>query len=253
MMYRIALCDMHKAMSDELGEVLTEAFANLSCTCCIEALADEQMLIRKIEDEGRSYNIIFLNVPQGDVPSFLAARRLREVHRVCILIFISESMELAAEGYKYGAFRWVIRSRLGLDVNEAICSLVGHHRTSLAGKELLHFKILDDHDYDYIHIREQDIIQFVKINRRVVLVTVQGNYELLKYTLMHYKERMNSSNFVVVSRSHLINLYHVKAIKGDFFQLSNSDAICLGSKEHVKKQVKEDYMNYINCRRLLEE
>ncbi|MFF2020174.1 hypothetical protein [Paenibacillus sp. NPDC058177] len=64
---------------------------------------------------------------------------------------------------------------------------------------MLHFKILDEHDYDYIHVREQDIIQFVKINRRVVLVTVQGNYELLHYTLMHYKELMNSSNFVVVS------------------------------------------------------
>ncbi|MFF2019641.1 LytR/AlgR family response regulator transcription factor [Paenibacillus sp. NPDC058177] len=240
-MYKIVLCDDNEFFLKELQQALEEIFRVNRCKYSIEKLNSGIALLEKIEHEKKGYNIIFLNVNKGESQEFLIAKRISIMHKDCILIFTSNLCDIANEGYKYGAFRWILKSNLKEEVYEAINSIVGVHSSAITDERVIRFKFRHEEEYDYINVLERDIIQLYKKNRRVVLVTLQGDYELLLYTLIRYKNYINSNNFLIVSRSHLINLYHVERLKGDFFQLSNGDTVCLGSDERIKKHVKKYY------------
>ncbi|AIQ32280.1 hypothetical protein P40081_32345 [Paenibacillus sp. FSL P4-0081] len=246
-MYNIVLYDENDSFLEKLQQTLIGILGKMKCEYSIEKWSDPQTILGNIEVRNKSCNIIFLGIDSDSGQVFRTAEILNARDHDYILILVSTSCDQAVEGYKYGAYRWIVKNNLRSGVAEAIHSLdilIGGSRNE--GEPLIRFKYLNNEDYDYISVRERDIIQLYKKNRRVIMTTPHGNYELLQYTLNYYKKLINNPNFIIASRSHLINLVHIEELRGDFFQLSDGQTICIGSEGRVKQQVKKEYLNYVD-------
>ncbi|WNS40841.1 LytTR family transcriptional regulator DNA-binding domain-containing protein [Paenibacillus sp. MMS20-IR301] len=249
-MYHVAVCDENHAFLEKLQQVVTEIFEEIDCNYSVEQMDTPQALREEIELQEKQYNIIFLSIDNDSGQAFRTAEIIRARDDAAIIILVSESCEQAAEGYKCGAYRWIVKNNLYTGVSEAIHSadnLIGGSRNTCG--PVIRFKFLNNEDYDYISVQERDIVQLYIRNRRIILVTTLGNYELLQYPLNHYKKLINSEKFIIASRSHLVNFVHVEELRGDFFRLSSGHTVCIGSEGRVKQQVKEDYLRYLGDRR----
>lgn len=245
-MYHVALCDENHAFLEKLQQIVFELFREIKCNCSVKQWDTPQALREEIEQQKKQYNIIFLSIDNDSDQAFHTAETIRARDDATVIILVSVSCEQAAEGYKCGAYRWIVKNNLYTGVSEAIHSadnLIGGSQN--ADEPVIRFKFLNNEDYDYISVRERDIVQLYIRKRRIIMVTIHGNYELLQYPLNYYKKLINSGKFITVSRSHLVNFVHVEELRGDFFRLSSGHTVCIGSEGRVKQQVREEYLMFL--------
>lgn len=184
-----------------------------------------------------------VNIPENN--GFNTASELRQLQDEFTLIFLSEEGTYALEGYKYDAFRYMLKERIENDIKEAMEKYLHKSKENKLNEEQVAIKIKQEGFYDTILVRKQDIIFFeVDDKKRVHLTTVYGSCQLLILPLKKYKNKLQSDNFEIIMRSYLVNYDHVVGISEGYFILSNGERIHLGYSKRVRDSTIKKYRMY---------
>jgi DNA-binding LytR/AlgR family response regulator len=229
--------------------MITKSFADTGYQIKVFPFSDGKSLIEKIEKGKQIFDIIFLDVDMPVIHGFQVAQRLRELHTTSLLLFTTYLEHQSREGYLYGAFRYVFKNNLEKEITEAVSGIIKKLDNSIVDQEEVTFRCRVSGVLEDLTLRQADILFLEKEKtRRVTLKTIYLEYELLVKPLSEYAGLLNSSVFVPIMRSYLLNFNHVESIQDGFFVLTNGLTVPLGVKREVRKVSMEKYLKFLEGR-----
>ncbi len=91
--YRIAVCDDEPIFIEKIKHILLD--------CEIDGFTDSGRLLQALED-GRGYDVIFLDIAMPGLDGIGLAREIRETDEDVIIVFVTSRVEFMQTGYGSG-------------------------------------------------------------------------------------------------------------------------------------------------------
>jgi len=247
-MFNIAICDDNPIFLNKIGHLLQLTFSKYNHDVKLEMFTNGNELVDSLIKKKKEYDIIFLDIEMPVINGFRIAEKLRLIDNKFLLLFITHLDNEAPKGYRYEAFRFILKKHLTVDVEEAVRAIILRLKDTTLNNELIEFKCKHDNYYDFVNIKKGDII-FLEItntqkSRRIILRTIREDYDLLVLPLKVYKKMLTDDNFIVVNRAYIVNLNHVYMIEGDYLQLTSDYSVFMGSSKTTKAAIKKQLMFY---------
>lgn len=237
-MIRILICDDDNAFSSKLQMRIADLLDKKSLKAKIHIYES----MEKIGDPIlRSCDIAFLDIDfaNNDYSGLDIARKLRSMRSDAVIIFVTNYIEYAPEGYEVQAFRYSLKS----DIFEKLENYLQLSITKLqSSREKFKIQV----NGEIIDIPIEDIL-YVESQRHTVTLLVQKDKQgkhFKEYTcyaaIGELEKQLAPLGFLRVHKSYLINMKYIKKYQCREIQLTNN-TILRSSVKNYREQ-KEKYL-----------
>ncbi len=249
-MIRISICDDDIEFLEILEKKIIVHLSGCNYKYRIDKFFSGKDLIEEIEKNGLKYDIIFLDIGMPDVSGIEVARRLNSILKSKFILIFTTCLENEwSEGYRCEAFRFILKKRLDLDMEEAMPSILSKYSAGLQKENFVVFKYKYEGEYLSLNMEIQNILYLFKgKNRRILLETTKGRYELLVKPLSYYQEIINDDCFSIFVRNYLINMNKIQDYRKGSFILVNNTKIPLGASKKSQQISKNRYLQFLSER-----
>ena len=227
-MVRIIICDDNRTFLDRLSADMESALDGLNAKAKVypytqmESIPDSilsgcDIAFLDIDFEGKRYNGIDI------------ARKIRAVRKDAVIIFVTNYIEYAPEGYEVNAFRYVLKSdiqkKLPLYLPDALAQLRTERET---------MKI--QNGGELIDIPLSDILYMESQQHTVIIHTPQKEYRCYN-SLTALEEELEAKGFLRIHNSYLVNMAHLTKYQSQEAVLSDGTSLRVSARSYaVQKQ-----------------
>lgn len=164
------------------------------------------------------------------------ARKLRTLRPDTVIVFVTNYIEYAPEGYEVKAFRYILKK----DVQQKLSNTLNLAMDELAtSRETLKIKI----EGEIIDLRLRDIV-YIESHLRKVSVhmkKVRGNTgkEYSYYaTMADLEKQLEPRGFLRIHKSYLVNMRHIRRFANKEILLDEGTLLSVGEKNYAEKKSK---------------
>lgn len=170
-----------------------------------------------IDFEGKRYNGIDI------------ARKLRAAHKDVVIIFVTNYIEYAPEGYEVNAFRYVLKS----DIQKKLPSYLPEALSQLhTERETMKIQ----NGGELITIALADISYMESQHHTVIIHTPEKEYRCYN-SLTALEEELGSKGFLRIHNSYLVNMIHLSKYSSTEAVLSDGTSLRVSARSYaVQKQ-----------------
>lgn len=233
---RIAICDDKKenlALIEEAVEKINVRDAEIDCF-----YSGDSLLNYLKKNKEFYYQIYLLDIEMPGTNGLDVAKMIRELDQRAIIIFVTQYSDYVFRSFEVQPFRFLRKPIDYEKLEEVIQAAVNYIYTS---KKYIFISV----DKAKIQICCENIMYFEGDKRKVKIYTIEDTYTF--YSKISDVEGMvDSSWFVRIHVSYLINMDYVKAIYLDEIVLNNGTHLPVSKK--YRKSVKVEYMKYTKWR-----
>lgn len=229
-MIHIAVCDDNKydlqAVKEELSNYITKKRVNFNVSYFLKP----ELLLYELED-GKMFDIFILDVSMPGKDGFQLAEDIRKHTEASVIIFLTSHEELALNGYKAKALRFIIKLNLNHDLEEAIdCAVKEIAKIDESTITIRHYN-------DYWRIPYKDIISVTRISRQLVISTITYGELTDNRGINEFFNTLKDSRFLFIDRSCFVNIDYVSQITGCSVKLKNGKVLPISrrSLQNVKQ------------------
>lgn len=227
-MVRIIICDDNRTFLDRLRDDMESALDGLNARAKVypftqmESIPDSilngcDIAFLDIDFEGKRYNGIDI------------ARKIRAVRKDAVIIFVTNYIEYAPEGYEVNAFRYVLKSDIQKKLPAYLPDALAQLRTE---RETM--KILSGGEQS--HIPLSDILYMESQQHTVIIHTSQKEYRCYN-SLTALEEELESKGFLRIHNSYLVNMAHLTKYSSTEAVLSDCTLLRVSARSYaVQKQ-----------------
>lgn len=230
-MIRVGIVDDEKETRDKLQQYVAKYFASIGKEAGITVCADGTELAAL---EPHSLDIILLDIQMEHMNGIEAAKKIRERDEDVLIIFITNMVQLAIEGYSVDALDFVLKP-----VDEAAVA-----RELDKAKKRLERRVsraVTIRSSKGIFVLDPDEILFVETyDRRLVIHTVKEDVTC-NDTLAAMEKRL-PDNFFRCHSACLVNLRRVERISGNDIIAGNHQ---IPLSKHRKKEFMQAMTRYV--------
>lgn len=219
-MYRIAVCDDDIQMQRFLCSAIEEA----GIACTVEKFSNGAELLR---DE-KEYDILFLDIDMPVVNGMDAARQLRRRDRRAKIIYVTGYQDYMSRSFAVHPFSFLLKPVRREEIVRQIREALLYSKEEEIGKPL-RFQALEGVE----ELPTSDIYYLEYQSRKLRFVTKQGEY-MVRGRISEYLGKLAPYGFAASHKSFVVNLLHVKAIRGYDIVMMNGDRIPLSQKRSVQ-------------------
>lgn len=181
------------------------------------------------------YDVIFLDIDMARVDGMKAAKTIRKYDEEAIIIFITNMVQYAIEGYQVEAQSFLVKPLPYF----AFYQEMERALQKIENKKTSHILINSENGTFRIDVRD---IQYVESDKhRLIFHTKDGEYSMVG-TLKDLQKRLEGENFYRSNSCYLVNLERVEGIEDDY-------AIVDGERLKISRPRKKGFIqtltNYI--------
>ena len=230
-------CRLNLLICDDEPAVVEQVFASLRDHCekmrHLCALLSFQRSRR--DQDLSSYDIAFLDIDMGDSSGIDLARSLRKENPGIVIVFLTNFIQYAPEGFEVQAFRYLLKR----DMNEKLIPYF-----EAASKEVVQRKRILTIS---VHSEPIDIpvshILYLEANLRVIIVHLIHD-ERTEYhfygNLSDLSKKLEDLGFLRVQRSFLVNMEYIVQLQYEKVSLTGGIVLPSSAKNH--KELKQHYL-----------
>lgn len=156
------------------------------------------------------YDIAFLDIDFGDRrgAGIELARRLRQKRNDAIIIFVTNYVEYAPEGYELRAFRYLLKTDVDAKLETYFSQAVEHFTTK---REVVSIQ----NNGEIINLAVDDILYLESEKHTVHVYMLCGNFDHYSCyaSLQSFEEKLKSLGFLRIHKSYLVNMRHIKKLQ----------------------------------------
>lgn len=219
-MYRIAICDDDSGMRTFIKKAVLKAGTIFQIT----EYGDGRQLIR----DYTGCDILFLDIDMPDINGIDAACQIRRSDKQVKIIYVTGYGDYIHKSFKVHPFAFLIKPVSETEIIRQLKEAVRYETKQTIDKKL---RFHTDNGVEELSVA--DIYYLEYQNRRIRLVTKQGDYHL-KGRITELAQNMSAYGFACPHKSFSVNLYYVKAIKGYDIHMLNGDSIPLSQKRSTE-------------------
>ena len=188
-----------------------------------QILSDCDVALLDIDFDGAGYN------------GMAVARKIRSLRSDTVIIFVTNFIEYAPEGYEVQAFRYILKRDLKADL-QAILPLA----LKRLNQETLPIQVNGEiikvplDDILYIEVQQHNV---TVVTRKLTSERRQKEYNFYA-TLSELEERLEPLGFLRIHKSYLVNMKHLKKFQCREATLDNGIVLRVGEKSYAENKQK---------------
>lgn len=219
-MYRIAVCDDDIQMRVFLRSAIEETKA----ACTVEEFSNGAELLRG----GREYDILFLDIDMPVVDGIEAAKRIRRRDRKVKIIYVTGYPDYMQRSFSVHPFAFLVKS---VEKEAVIRQLREAFLYSREEEKAVTLRLETTQGME--EIVPADLYYLEYQSRKLRLVMKHGE-RMIRGKISEFSERLAPYGFASPHKSFIVNLYHVKSIRGYEIRMMNGDQVPLSQKRSVE-------------------
>ena len=233
-MMNILLCDDDANMIDVMRLVVERTLRETYRKAKIHIFTDAASVSDQIMS---SCDIALLDVDfaSGEYNGMDVARRLRSLRSDSVIIFVTNFIEYAPEGYEVQAFRYVLKRDVNTDLrNILLLAFRQLNRETLpiqVNGEIINI-LLDD--VLYLEVQQHNV---TAVTRKLTSEKRQKEY-VFYASLSDLEERLGPLGFLRIHKSYLVNMKHLKKFQCREAVLDNGIILRVSEKSYAENKQK---------------
>ena len=214
---KIAVVDDEKIWRNKAVEIIKEYFEEVS----ISTFASGEGLL----DNNEEYAIVILDIEMQGKDGFQTALEYKISYPDAIIIMLTTHIELSRKGYVVDAFRYVDKTKMCEEMEEAFFS---------AKKVLERFSVVQINviGIGSIPVVLKDIIYIETKERKVLVHTYDNVYECSE-SIGNLEKKLSEKGFFRCHKSYIVNLDAIKKIDKVFVYMADGDKVMVGTKKYA--------------------
>ena len=218
-MLNILICDDEKPFLDRLANKITVYLENREIPFQMAAFCSGEELLKHNED--RLFDIAFLDISMNAVSGMDAAEYLRDRNRKICIVFVTGYMDYVLEGYKVGAFRYLVKDSLEISFEECMEAVLKK-----------------------FHIDTDEICLVESRGHKLLFLAVDGKHVIgtMNRKLTDVEGLLGGHGFLRVHQSYMVNMKYIVNIAS--YRLELEPDIILHVPRNRYPYVKREYAIY---------
>ena len=233
-MLSILICDDDDGMIDTMRSIVESVLHKSGKkarihTCTDASLVSDQLL------SGCDIALLDIDLEEASYNGMDVARRMRTLRSDTVIIFVTNFIEYAPEGYEVQAFRYILKRDLHTDLKAVL---------PLALKQLNQETLPIQLNGEIIRVPLDDILylEVQQHNGTVVTRKLTPEQKQKEYTfyaaLSDLEERLEPLGFLRIHKSYLVNMKHLKKFQCREATLDNGMTLRVGEKSYSENKQK---------------
>lgn len=201
-MIRIAVVEDEAAYQKQLSGYIADYQREKGVACSVTVLSDGLDLV---ENYSSSYDIIFLDIQMRHMDGMETARRIRQLDRDVMIIFITNLAQYALQGYQVEALSYVLKPINYFAFAQELQKAVRR----IQDRPQAYLRIMQEGAMVRLAVSQLSYVESQDHN--VVYHTANGSYTN-RDTLKNVEKQLEKQHFCRCNNSYLVNLAHVERI-----------------------------------------
>lgn len=229
-MYKIAVCDDEKPVVSQVKKLILEWNPEAEVSC----FSSGEELLR----DYTPYHAVFLDIDMKGMNGIETGKALRKMDWEVKIVYLTAYRDYAAGAFSVHAFQYLLKPVNRKHLINTLEEIFRHIKPS-RDSAVLDFRTVDG----VACLPTEEIYYFEYVNRRVRIVTGTEEYFMVSRIGDVY-ERMKGHGFSMPHKSFVVNMQHVKNVKGSQISLDNGIEIPLSQKK--QKLWKQELIAYFS-------
>ena len=234
-MFRIVLCDDSPADLMVLRGHLEQLKEKRPVD--IISYTDGLDLLKDYKQKGFC-DILVLDMRMKTMGGIEVAKHIRRLDDEVPILIVTATVDYAVEGYKVGAFRYIVKPVESGDFLSAVEELLDRQQKKQAS--IFSFpsingttKLMTDH----IYYLESDL-------RTIRVVAKEGTFTFTG-TISSLEEQLRPDGFIRIHKSFLVNVSHIYNIFKDSVTMDNKEVLPMS--KHKRREVNQEFLSYMEA------
>lgn len=219
-MKRIAVCDDEKCMRDQMREYLKDLEPVFQ--------ADYYESGNALLDAGIFYDVIFLDIDMRGLTGIDTARIWRSKDKKAKIIYVTAYEDFREYAFSVHAFGYLVKPVSREKIQALLQEAMDYEQEEAVGP-----KVRFQTDEGFREFPVRDICYFEYANRKIKLVTTECLFHM-RGSIGDIAVKMESFGFAVPHKSFVVNLHHVKNLKGYDMFMTNGEILPLSQKKSAE-------------------
>lgn len=221
-MIRIALCDDNKEDMLQLHQKIIEWYRENSKNQSVSITEySDSVHLSSVIDAGDSHDVFFLDVEMPKVDGFQLADKIRNKLPAAIIVFLTSHSELAPDGYKFRALRYVSKLVLSQKLPEALEAVQKEFSALESGY------LVVPHYTDALRIPYNEILYVQHILRSSQIYTLRQGVIKDNRGLKTIYSVIGDKRFIYIDRSTFVNIDFIRELKGNEIILRTGESLAI--------------------------
>lgn len=221
-MIRIALCDDNKEDMLQLHQKIIEWYRENSKNQSVSITEySDSVYLSSVIDAGDSHDVFFLDVEMPKVDGFQLADKIRNKLPAAIIVFLTSHSELAPDGYKFRALRYVSKLVLSQKLPEALEAVQKEFSALESGY------LVVPHYTDALRIPYNEILYVQHILRSSQIYTLRQGVIKNNRGLKTIYSVIGDKRFIYIDRSTFVNIDFIRELKGNEIILRTGESLAI--------------------------
>jgi DNA-binding LytR/AlgR family response regulator len=161
--------------------------------------------------EGHPAELVFLDIELEGENGFDIAKRLREEYPEMMIVFLTGHSSYAIDGYDFAPVNFLTKPIHPLKLQQTMEEI--HRRMEHSQRQQSEAKLMLHMQQGYRIVAVQDICCIERRNRKIYMITAQGEQRIGNYTMRELEEMLEPYGFFCTHQSFLISLYRIEGIR----------------------------------------
>ena len=238
---KIAICDDEKEFAGTLLNNISHEFKKYESACEICTCSNGYDLIDICKNQ--SIDAVFLDIAMPEINGFSVAKRLSEIRKDIILVFVSSNEQLVFQSYEYRPFWFIPKNQL-----ELLEIVAGKIIDKIKARELENRIILISLEKRVAEIDLKKVF-YIKNDDHYVRFVYDDKRESESYRckLDEIEKQIGKFGFIRSHRRFLVNCRAIKVIEKTNCILHNDEEIPISRSK--MGDVKDKFMDYMRSMR----
>ena len=233
-MLNILICDDEPGFAAQLSQKIAVLPDYSPRAMRIRCLSNTEEILR---EDFSSCDILFLDIDMGEVNGVDLARKMRRTRPDVMLIFVTNFLEFAPEGYEVNAFRYLAKAEL-------------EHRLPQYFSDALALCHAQQSEVDIVCLGEpvsiavQSIIYVENIGheQRLHLRGASKEPLLTRMTMAQLEKLLAPHGFLRIHRSFLVNMSCLQQLQSTGAELTTGGSLPVGARSY--RENKRKFVNW---------
>lgn len=215
---RVAVCDDNKKFRESIAQWIQE-YNKIPCTVSI--FANGEGLCREAE----SYDVIFLDIDMDGMNGIETARRIRRMDKSVKIIYVTSYSDYVDGAFSIHAFSYILKPVTKSLIFKQLDEILSYTLPKRHNPEI---EFQTEHGLERFTIDE--IYYFEYCYRKIIIYTQRGQFTF-RGKITEVLNNMSQYGFATPHKSFVVNLHHVKSIKGYELTMMNGEVVPLSQKK----------------------
>lgn len=230
---QVLLCDDDSAFLQRTQEAVSSALWQMCMPAKVHAFNSSEEIPTSLLAEC-DIAILDIDFPRKQYNGIDIARRLRAARQDAVILFVTNYVEYAPEGYEVQAFRYLLKS-------EVKTKLAQYLRLALEQLQSLRKTLQIQVNGEKIGLLLEDIL-YIESQKHTVIAYVRRGNTVKPYSfyasLSHLEQALAEEGFLRVQKSYLVNMRHIQKYQCREAVLTGGITLRVSEKSYAEQKKK---------------